>query len=107
MFETQSTPIINALKKYIDDCTVRFHIPGHKGVQVGNNLLVKFLGNGVFPADVTNVPGMDDLHQTHDVIKEAQELAAKTFGADNTYFLINGSSCGLQALVMAVYDKWQ
>lgn len=96
------TPIISALKKYIDDRTVRFHMPGHKGGEVADNLLAKFIGNRVFAADVTNVPGMDDLHQVHGVIKEAQELAAATFGADFTYFLINGSSCGLQALVMAV-----
>lgn len=97
----QDPPIIGALKKYIDDWTVRFHMPGHKGRQDSGNLLGDFLGDRVFAADVTNVPGMDDLHQTHGVIKKAQEMAAATFGADSTYFLVNGSSCGLQALVMA------
>lgn len=102
MLEPQNTPIINALKKYINDGIIRYHMPGHKGGQVAQNLLIDFLGSKVFEADVTNVPGMDDLHQTHGIIKEAQEIAAKTFGADYTYFLINGSSCGLQALVMTV-----
>ncbi|AEF93776.1 Arginine decarboxylase [Desulfotomaculum nigrificans CO-1-SRB] len=101
MTKAQNTPIIEALKKYINDRTIRFHMPGHKGGQITNNAVIDFLGSRVFEADVTNVPGMDDLHQTHGVIKEAQELAARTFGADATYFLINGSSCGLQALVMA------
>lgn len=100
MYELQNTPIIDALKKYINDGTIRFHMPGHKGGKITNNLLIDFLGNRVFEADVTNVPGMDDLHQTHGIIKQAQEIAARTFGADYTYFLINGSSCGLQALVM-------
>lgn len=101
MTNTHFTPIINALKKYINDRTIRFHMPGHKGGQMTHNAAVEFLGNVVFEADVTNVPGMDDLHQTHGVIKAAQELASRTFGADVTYFLINGSSCGLQALVMS------
>lgn len=102
MCGTKNTPIINALKKYIDDWTVRFHMPGHKGRPPEDNLMNKFLGSRVFAADVTNVPDMDDLHQSHGVIKEAQALAANAFGADYTYFLVNGSTCGLQSLVMTV-----
>ncbi|MCL6478432.1 MAG: aminotransferase class I/II-fold pyridoxal phosphate-dependent enzyme [Peptococcaceae bacterium] len=86
----------------MDDCTIRFHMPGHKGRKSTDNLAAELLGERVFASDVTNVPGLDDLYQAHGVIKEAQELAAKTFGADFTYFLINGSSCGLETLVMTV-----
>lgn len=95
------TPIINALKQYTTDHTIRFHMPGHKGREVSHPALLDLLGSEVFAADVTNVPGMDDLHQVHGVIKEAQQLAAEAYGADYTYFLINGSSCGLQALILA------
>ncbi|MCL6611620.1 MAG: aminotransferase class I/II-fold pyridoxal phosphate-dependent enzyme [Peptococcaceae bacterium] len=98
----ENTPIVNALKKYIDDCTIRFHMPGHKGRKNAHNPAAELLGERVFASDVTNVPGLDDLYQAHGVIKDAQGLAAKTFGADFTYFLVNGSSCGLQALVMTV-----
>ncbi len=94
------TPIISSLSNYIGDGTIRFHMPGHKGRARVHEKLIQLLGEKVFQADVTNVPGMDDLHQTHSVIKQAQHLAAAAFGADRTYFLINGSSCGLQALVM-------
>jgi len=102
VYKQENAPIIEALQSYIADGTVRFHMPGHKGKQIVDNLLNDFLGNQVFAADVTNVPGMDDLHQTHGVIREAQALAAAAFGADNSYFLVNGSSCGLQALVMTI-----
>ncbi len=98
---SQKTPIIDALEKYSNDRTIRFHMPGHKGSRTANNKAMSLLGSHAFAADVTNVPGMDDLHQPHGVIRESQDLAAATFGADKTYFLINGSSCGLQALVMA------
>ena len=95
------TPIIHALKKYTTDNTIRFHMPGHKGRDISHPALLDLLGSEVFAADVTNVPGMDDLHQVHGIIKEAQQLAAEAYGADYTYFLINGSSCGLQALILA------
>lgn len=101
MISSQKTPIIDALKKYSNDRTIRFHMPGHKGNPATNNQAVSFLGHQAFVADVTNVPGMDDLHQPHGAIRESQNLAAAAFGADQTYYLINGSSCGLQALVMA------
>ncbi|ACV64669.1 Orn/Lys/Arg decarboxylase major region [Desulfofarcimen acetoxidans DSM 771] len=101
MGETQK-PIINALKKYINDGVIRFHMPGHKGRADNTSCLKGFLGGKVLAADVTNVPGMDDLHQTQGVIKESQSIAASVYGADKTYFLINGSSCGLQALVITV-----
>ncbi|MHB8156747.1 MAG: aminotransferase class I/II-fold pyridoxal phosphate-dependent enzyme, partial [Desulfocucumaceae bacterium] len=95
-------PIVDAVKKYIADGIVRFHMPGHKGVPTTGSLIGNLLGDRVFAADVTNVPGMDDLHGVKGVIKVAQELAAGTFGADFTYFLINGSSCGLHTLIMTV-----
>ncbi|MEG6616830.1 aminotransferase class I/II-fold pyridoxal phosphate-dependent enzyme [Peptococcaceae bacterium 1198_IL3148] len=98
---SKNTPIINALKKYIDEAVIRFHMPGHKGTAFSTQALVELLGSRVFQVDVTNVPGMDDLHQVHGIIKESQQLAAQTYGADNTYFLVNGSSSGLQALIMA------
>ena len=94
------TPIIDELRKYNYSRVIRWHMPGHKGGQIINNPALQLLGDRVYQADVTNVPGLDDLHQPHGIIKEAQQLAADTFGADQTYFLINGSSCGLQALVM-------
>jgi len=60
VYQQKNAPIIEALERYIEDGTVRFHMPGHKGKQIIDNLLNDFLGNQVFAADVTNVPGMDD-----------------------------------------------
>lgn len=100
--EHTELPILNALKNYITDEVIRFHMPGHKGKAELGHSLKSLLGENIFKADVTNIPEMDDLHQPHGILKEAQALAAEAFGSDHTYFLINGSSCGLQALVMTV-----
>ncbi|WP_034629755.1 aminotransferase class I/II-fold pyridoxal phosphate-dependent enzyme [Desulfotruncus alcoholivorax] len=105
MYHKHGTPIISELKRYISDGVIRFHMPGHKGKNSDGNQLMELLGQKVFEIDVTNVPGMDDLHNAHDVIMNAQNLAAKTFGAEKTYFLINGSSCGLQAVLMATCNQ--
>lgn len=95
-----NTPIVNALRDYISHNIIRFHMPGHKGSEKAKNQFTDLIGSNIFKVDVTNVPGMDDLHQPVGIIREAEDLAANAFGADRTYFLINGSSCGLQALVM-------
>lgn len=101
--DTDATaPILEALAEYTRQHTVRFHMPGHKGGYGADPLILNLLGRCAFVHDVTNVPGMDDLHQATDVIRQAQDLAATAFGAEATYFLINGASCGLQALVMAI-----
>ncbi len=102
MYNIGNIPIVNALKNYIDNKTIRFHMPGHKGSSIVHQSIGDLLGNKIFLADVTNVPGMDDLHRPHGVIDSAQRLAARAFGANYTYFLVNGSSCGLQALVLTV-----
>ncbi|MFZ5597700.1 MAG: aminotransferase class I/II-fold pyridoxal phosphate-dependent enzyme [Bacillota bacterium] len=102
MSGTPKTPVIEALKRYTDEKIIRFHMPGHKGTGTAGNKMAEYLGQMVFKVDVTNIPGLDDLHQPEGVIREAQELAALTFGSDRTYFLVNGSSCGLQALVMTL-----
>lgn len=95
-------PIIDALARYCEEKIIRFHMPGHKGNVCTEQGLARLIGTEVFGLDVTNIPEMDNLHQPQGVIRDAEQLAAQTFGADRTYFLVNGSSCGLQALVMTV-----
>lgn len=97
-----NVPIIEALERYSRERVARFHMPGHKGNGWTENRLARLIGSQVFQFDVTNIPEMDNLHQPQGVIREAERLAAETFGADRTYFLINGSTCGLQALIMTI-----
>lgn len=52
--------------------------------------------------DLTEIPGLDNLHAPSGAIKEAQELAAEAFGAKRTWFLVNGSTVGLHAAISAV-----
>lgn len=97
-------PLFEALRHYCSLNKAPFHTPGHKQ---GNGIspeLVEFLGENVFRADLTALPEVDHLHDPEGVILEAQELAAQAYGADRSWFLVNGSTCGVNALVMAVCD---
>lgn len=87
-------PIYFALKDYIAKKRACFHMPGHHRGKGAHPLLIDLLGEKALLADITEVEGMDYLHKAEGVIKEAQELAAKLFGVDYTYFLINGSTVG-------------
>ncbi len=92
------TPIYQAIKSYIGSKPVPFHMPGHR---MGSGIPRAF--RKVFPAcDLTEIPGLDNLHCPGGVVMEAQQLAAKAFGAGRTYFLVNGSSCGLHAVLMSL-----
>ncbi len=70
-----------------------FHMPGHK------------MGRGMehempWGIDITEIEGFDNLHHAEGIIDEAQKKVAATFGADESFFVVNGSSSALMAAVM-------
>ncbi len=98
-----NTPIYNYLRKYAAESINIFHMPGHK---LGNGVPQE-LAQDLLQLDVTEVEGTDNLHHPEGIIQEAQEQAAKAFGADKTFFLVNGSTCGIQAAIMSVCARGQ
>lgn len=51
--------------------------------------------------DITEIDGFDNLHQAEGILQEAQLRANRLYGADETFFLVNGSTCGVLAAIMA------
>lgn len=98
-----NTPIYNYLRKYAEEKNNIFHMPGHK---LGKGVPGE-LSHNLLQLDVTEIDGTDNLHYPEGIIKEAQELAAKAFGADRTFFLVNGSTCGVQAAIMTACARGQ
>lgn len=94
------TPVLEALKGYMEDQVIRFHMPGHKGGRGADPELYQVLGSAVYAADVTGVEGMDDLHAPLGILREAENLAAQLFGADRSFFLVNGTSSGVQGMIL-------
>lgn len=66
-------------------------MPGHKGRGV-----VAGLG---WEWDVTEIEGLDNLHDAQGIIKEAQDKAAALFGTAESFFLVNGSTCGILSAI--------
>ena len=101
MLNQNQTPLIDALKA----CTTRshapFYTPGHKRGAGISALLTDLIGKDVFRADLTELAELDNLFTPQSVILAAQELAAEAFGAEKTWFLVNGSTCGIEAAILA------
>ena len=85
--------------------TAQFHIPGHNSGRAIQQDFKEMAGQGVFQMDLTEIPGLDDLHNPQEAIAEAQALAADLYGADRSFFLVNGTSFGLMALILAFCDR--
>lgn len=103
MFPNQKLmPIIEVMEAYLNEKVCRLHMPGHQGGQVLPEGLLNLLGKQVFQADLTEIPGLDDLHQPQAAIKKAQKLAAAAYGAKESFFLVNGATAGIEAAFLAL-----
>lgn len=76
-----------------------YHMPGHKRKPLTEVL------RRVADIDITEIDGFDNLHQAEDILKEVQEHAAKVFGAEESFYLVNGSTSGILSAVSAVLPK--
>lgn len=97
-------PIYEALKEYRNNRIVSFDVPGHKQGRA-NTKLTEFLGKDCMSVDVNSMKPLDNLCHPTSVIKEAMDLAAKAFGAAHAFFMVNGTSSAVQAMVMSVCKK--
>ena len=91
------TPIYTALQEYAIKDYLRLHMPGHIGKGIKQEEL-----RHLAALDLTEIPGLDDLHLPTGVIKRSQELLAGAFGAAKSYFLVNGATSGIHALFLAL-----
>ncbi len=102
MFEKQcSAPLFEALLEHASGSPAGFHIPGHCRGQGLPEELAALGGQALFSLDMTELPGLDDLHNPGGPIALAQELAAELYGAGRSFFLVNGTTVGIQALLAA------
>jgi lysine decarboxylase len=96
-------PIVEALKKYYQNPSVQFHIPGHtKGNAVFEDFKNLIGSRAVFLDTTDEFNNLGTLHPATGAVKEAQELAAQAFGAAKTFFLVNGSTMGNLAIALTL-----
>ncbi|MGN7457909.1 aminotransferase class I/II-fold pyridoxal phosphate-dependent enzyme [Paenibacillus pasadenensis] len=106
-------PIVDMLQRHAAARPLSFHVPGHKGIarslaaserwndesDDGAPSFLAALG-GLLPMDVTELSDTDDLHDPSGAIEQGQQLAARRFGAEETAFLVGGSTAGNLALLL-------
>ena len=100
IFSQSEAPVLEAMKQHLQNRVVPFDVPGHKGGR-GTRELTDFLGLSCLKADVNSMKPLDNLCHPVSVIKNAQELAAEAFGAENAFFVVNGTTGSVQAMIMA------
>ncbi|KAH6798539.1 hypothetical protein C2S51_035023 [Perilla frutescens var. frutescens] len=94
-------PLVSALKASAEENAASFHFPGHNRGQAAPSSLTRLIGARPFLHDLPELPELDNLFAPEGPILEAQKQAAELFGASETWFLVGGSTCGVQAAIMA------
>lgn len=100
IFTQSKAPVLEAMEQHLQNRVVPFDVPGHKGGR-GTKELTDFLGKSCLKADVNSMKPLDNLCHPVSVIKDAQDLAAEAFGAKNAFFIVNGTTGSVQAMIMA------
>ncbi len=101
MVKDQSkTPFLTKLIEYANSDVISHDVPGHKLGNIGNDL-ESVIGKETFRLDANAPRGLDNLSRPTGVIKEASELMADAFGAEQAYFLTGGTTLGILAMIMS------
>lgn len=98
-----SMPLIEAMLQYKSEDVYPLHTPGHKGGRGMQRLLRQELGASV-QMDVSLMSELDDIHEPETYIKEAQELAAQTYGSDACFWAVNGTSQAIHAMLLTALN---
>ncbi len=110
--------ICEGLAEYLSKSYKPWHMPGHKRKNfidekdgeaadkgAASSALpydVEMLLNQAMSMDVTEVPGTDDLHHPEEMILKSQQQLAEIYRTYASYYLINGSTCGILSAIGAV-----
>lgn len=95
-------PIVEALQKFVSLAPQSLHVPGHKHGTLSS------LPNeikGALTYDVTELTGLDDFHYPEEAIARAEELLAVTYNANQSFFLVNGSTVGNLAMIYGTCQR--
>lgn len=99
-------PLVNGIKNYIEEENIYFCMPGHKN---GKGFLAteegKKLYSSFIKGDITEVDGVDNLHNPEGIIRESQELLSEFYGSKKSYFLVNGSTSGNLAMIFSSFNE--
>lgn len=96
----QATPLVDALLAYEKENVVPFDVPGHKRGK-GNRELSTLFGERLTSLDVNSMKCLDYINHPVSVIKESESLLAKLYASEEAFFLVNGTTAGVQAMILS------
>lgn len=100
----QYDDMLGKLEAYSKENIVPMHMPGAKR---NSELIGRYMDDMPAPyeIDITEIDGFDNMHNADGMIKKAFEKTAALYGADESLFLVNGSTAGNMAAICGVTDK--
>lgn len=101
--DQKKTPLFDAVKKYVESEVVPFHVPGHKQGR-GIPELREYIGERALQMDANGMEDLDYANHPTGVILESERLMAQAFGAEQAFFLVNGTTAGVQAMIMSACE---
>lgn len=93
------TPLWTALKNYKETDIVHYDVPGHK--QSPNAAIAEAFGKDIIELDTNSTKPLDNMSNPIGVIREAELLMADAYDADYAFFLVNGTTQGVQAMILS------
>lgn len=97
--DQKKAPYVEAIKHYVSEDVIPFDVPGHHMGNI-NNPATALLGSNIYRLDLNAPVGLDNLSHPAGVLMESHKLLAEACGADEAFFLVNGTSCGIIAMIM-------
>lgn len=95
--------LLERLTEYAGSDAYPFHMPGHKRREITDGI------PGGFPdpygIDITEIDGFDNLHHAEGILKDAMDEAAAIYRTDRSWYLVNGSTCGILSAVFATTEN--
>ena len=102
--EQHDAPLAEALNAQRINRLAHFDVPAHKGGRM-NPELPEYFGKLCMELDVNSMKPLDNLGHPVSVIKDAQCLAAELFGADDAFFMVNGTTSAVQTMIWAATNR--
>lgn len=99
--------ILDNIRRIVERSPLSAHTPGHKNGRNLPPILRDLWGEAFARYDLTELDGLDNLHFASGCIAASQRQAAAIYGAGATYYLVNGTTGGLQAAIIAACRRRQ
>src|SRR5579875_1901954 len=98
--DLKQTPILRQLIEHTKLSKLPLHVPGHHQGRELPGLFAEWLGSAP-KIDLTELPGLDNLHSAEGCILESQTLAASHYGSQECFYSVNGSTACIMAAIAA------